>query len=402
MGKAKLTIKDEIFTRGVEDIIGGDELDRALKAGKSLRIKHGIDATAPGLHIGHAASLWKLRALQDAGHKAVILLGDTTTRIGDPTGKTKTRPELSETDIKKNIASIKKEINCILRTEPRVFELRQSSEWYNRFKLKDFLRLLSWVTHARLIERSMFQERIKKGGEIYMHELIYPILQGYDSVELRSDLTIIGSDQLFNEHMGRFFQEKLGQAPQAIISLKILPGLEGKEKMSKSLGNYVGLADPPADKFGKIMSIPDDLIIPYLEVYTDVPREKISSIGNEIKAGGNPMNGKLFLAEAVVARYHGEQRGYEEKARFLQIFSRRETPQDAESVVYERNKDTILDLVVKSGGAASRAEARRLLQQGAVDIGGKIIKESGMKLNVPDGTALKVGKRKFYKIENHG
>lgn len=402
MAKIKLTLKSDIFNRGVEDIIGKDELEQMLASGKSLRIKHGIDATAPGLHIGHAASLWKLRALQDAGHKAVILLGDTTTRIGDPTGKAKTRPELSDTDIKKNIASIKKEIGKILLTKSGVFELHQSSEWYDHFTLKDFLRLLSWVTYARLIERSMFQERIKKGGEIYMHELIYPILQGYDSVALKSDLTIMGSDQLFNEHMGRFFQEKFGQAPQAIMALKILPGLGGGEKMSKSLGNYVGLADAPSDKFGKIMSIPDGLIIPYFEAYTDVSREKINEIEGEIRAGGNPMNGKLFLAETIVLRYHGERIGREEKARFLQIFSRREMPQDARSVAYERNKDTILDIVVKSGGASSRAEARRLLQQGAVDIGGKIIKEFGMKLNVPDGTVLKVGKRKFYKIVNRG
>ena len=210
----KFSADSEIFTRGVADIIPKNTLKDVLAQKKVLRIKHGIDATSPFLHLGHAANLWKLRSLQEAGHKAVILLGDFTTKIGDPTGRTKTRPILSDKEISANIKSIRGQIEQILLTEPDVYEVRQNSEWFSKMKADEFLGLVSAITHARLIERDMFQERIKKGLEINMAEVLYPVMQGYDSVMLESDMTVIGSDQIFNEHLGRFFQEKFGKAPE--------------------------------------------------------------------------------------------------------------------------------------------------------------------------------------------
>ncbi len=394
----KLDVNSEIFTRSVEDIITREELKKLLSEGRRLRVKHGIDATSPELHLGHAANLWKLRALQEAGHKAVILLGDTTTRIGDPTGKNKARPELSATIIKKNIKAIQRQAERILLGGPGLLEIRRSSEWYEKMSAPQFLKLLSYVTHARLIERDMFQARVKKGGEIFMHELIYPILQGYDSVMLKSDLTVIGSDQLFNEHMGRFLQEKFGQKPQVIVTLKILPGLEGGDKMSKSLGNYIGLSDTSQDKFGKTMRIPDVLIVSYLTAYTNVAFSKIKEIESKLRAGKNPMEAKLFLAEAIVKRYHGVAAAKKERERFLNIFSKHELPEELPTKKVIQGPWQPIELLLRLGLASSKSEARRLLIQGAVKVGGQPIRNVGEKIKVHSGTVIQVGKRKFVKI----
>ncbi|MEK7082639.1 MAG: tyrosine--tRNA ligase, partial [Patescibacteria group bacterium] len=302
--KQELSLTSELFTRTVEDIITRDERAERLRGKKQLRVKLGIDATAPDLHIGHAVNLWKIRVLQEAGHKAVIVLGDFTTQIGDPTGKSQTRPVLPFATITKNIAALKKQIEKILLTSPHVYEMRKNSEWFGKMKTIQFLDLLTMVTHSQLIQRDMFQQRIKEGKEITMSEILYPILQGYDSVMIKSDFTVIGSDQLFNEHMGRFFQERFGQKPQAIMTHKLMPGLSGGEKMSKSLGNYIGLNDSPKDKFGKTMRVLDSLIIPYLEAYTSMPLMEVDHIREDIKHGKNPMEAKYILAEALVARYH--------------------------------------------------------------------------------------------------
>ncbi|MBI2122209.1 MAG: tyrosine--tRNA ligase [Candidatus Sungbacteria bacterium] len=388
----------EIFTRAVEDIITRDELKKLFEEKRRLRIKHGIDATSPDLHLGHAASLWKLRALQEAGHKAVILLGDVTTAIGDPTGKSKARPWLSDAEIKKNIVSLKREVQKILLNDPAVLELRQSSEWYSKMKMREFLTLLSYCTQARLIERDMFQKRIEQKSEIFMHEMVYPILQGYDSVMLKSDLTIIGSDQLFNEHMGRFLQEKLGQRPQVIAALKILPGIEGREKMSKSLGNYIGISDPPVEKFGKIMRIPDSLILPYLEAYTDVSTAEIKKIGESVAAGSNPRDAKAFLAEAVVRRYHGNDTAIRERERFQKTFSERVLPQNAAVILLDIHR-TVMDAVMLSGGVSSKSEARRLFKSGAIEMDGRVIRDPHESLSPHNNATLRIGKKKFLKIK---
>jgi tyrosyl-tRNA synthetase len=392
-----LDLESEIFVRGVEDIVTKDELSSLLKSGKKLRIKHGIDATSPDLHVGHAANLWKIRELQEAGHKAVILLGDVTTQIGDPTGKAKTRPALSPAEISQNIKSIESQLKKILMIAPSVFELRRSSEWYNKLPTPAFLKLLSMITHARLVERDMFQKRIKEGGEIRENEVVYPILQGYDSVMLKADLTVIGSDQLFNEHMGRHFQEKFEQKPQVIVTLKILPGLDGGAKMSKSLGNYISLLDSPRDKFGKAMTLPDDLIVPYLETYTDTAKAEISEWGKAMDEGKNPMEAKLFFAEALVRRYHGSTTARKEREQFLELFSKKDIS-NIPSISFEPGEYHILDLLQKLKLAPSRSEARRLVEQKAVEINGTPVTTIGT-VTISKGTVIRVGKRRFAKIK---
>ncbi|MBI4224859.1 MAG: tyrosine--tRNA ligase [Candidatus Sungbacteria bacterium] len=394
--REKLTLQSGIFTRGVDDIITKDELEKLLASKKQLRIKLGIDATSSDLHIGHAVPLWKIRALQDAGHKAVIILGEFTTRIGDPTGKDAARPVLTAEVIRRNVAALKKQLGSILLTDKTHFEFRSNAEWHGKMKEWDFLNLCAMVTHSRLIERDMFQERIKKGKEIAMTELLYPLLQGYDSVAIKSDITIIGSDQLFNEHFGRFFQEKFGQPPQAIVTLKILPGLDGGPKMSKSLGNYIGLNDTPADKFGKAMRLLDSLIIPYLEVYTDMPTEQIARIGAELKGGMNPRDAKLIFAETLVERYHGEQAAIKAREQFLAVFSKKELPEEIKEM--KVNSDNIIEILFETGFATSKGDARRLLKQGGVEVDGKRIDEKTIKIEKKNGIIFRVGKRKIAKL----
>lgn len=396
--KKEISLDSEIFTRGVEDIVTREELTSLLQKKKPLRIKLGIDATATDLHIGHAVNLWKIRAMQEVGHKAVIVLGEFTTRIGDPTGKSIIRPKLSLDVIKKNITSLRKQVESILLTSPKVYEVRKNSEWFEKMKLHDFLTLASVVTHARLIERDMFQQRIKEGKEITISEMLYPILQGYDSVMIRSDLTIIGSDQLFNEHIGRFFQEKMGQRPQVIMTHTLLPGLSGGEKMSKSLGNYIGLKDSPKDKFGKAMHILDSLIIPYLEAYTHVPMAEIDHVKEDIEAGKNPMEAKIMFAEALVARYHGAVAAAHEKKEFQKIFSQGNMPDVIPEISLRLGLWNVLDLLMSVGFTPSRSEARRLLDQGAVEIDGSALKGTYKEVTIRKGSIIRVGKRRFVKV----
>ncbi len=390
-----MTLTSELFTRTVEDIITRDELAERLKSKKQLRVKLGIDATAPDLHIGHAVNLWKIRALQEAGHKAVIVLGDFTTQIGDPTGKSQTRPVLALTAIKKNIAAIKTQVEKILLTSSRVYEVRNNSEWFGKMKTAEFLNLLTMVTHSQLIQRDMFQQRIKEGKEITMSEILYPILQGYDSVMIKSDFTVIGSDQLFNEHMGRFFQERFGQKPQAIMTHKLMPGLSGGEKMSKSLGNYIGLNDSPKDKFGKTMRVLDSLIIPYLEAYTSMPLMEVDHIREDIKHGKNPMEAKYILAEALVARYHSAAIARREKEEFINVFSRGDVPDTMAEVLLKDGTWDMVDLLIAVGLAPSKSEARRLIRQGAVEIDGAGVEADKKQVMIKKGSIIRVGKRRF-------
>jgi len=394
----ELTLTLEIFTRTVEDIITREELEQRLKGKKPLRVKLGIDATAPDLHIGHGVNLWKIRALQEAGHKAVIVLGDFTTQIGDPTGKSQTRPVLAPAVIKKNIAALKKQVENILLTSPRVYEVRNNSAWFGKMKTAEFLNLLAMVTHAQLIQRDMFQQRMKEGKEITMSEILYPILQGYDSVMIKSDLTVIGSDQLFNEHVGRFFQERFGQKPQAIMTHKLMPGLSGGEKMSKSLGNYIGLNDSPTDKFGKTMRVLDSLIVPYFEAYTNIPLMEVDRIREDMEHGKNPMEAKFILAEALVARYHGQATARREKEEFIKVFSHGDTPDVMVEISLKEGVWMAVDLLVSAGLAPSKSEARRLIQQGAVEIDGAGVSVDKKQVIIKKGSVVRVGKRRFVKV----
>jgi tyrosyl-tRNA synthetase len=386
--------------RTVADIITADDLRAKLASNKQLRIKYGVDVTAPFLHIGHAVNLWAMREMQQVGHKVVLLIGDFTTRIGDPTGRSATRPVIPAEQIDRDTDAFIEQAGRVLLTDPAVLEIRRNSEWWEPMQLARFLGLLSEVTHARLIQRDMFQARIAEGSEIRMHELLYPILQGYDSCELDSDLTIVGTDQHFNELMGRFFAERLGGSPQVVITTEMTPGTDGRAKQSKSLGNYIALSDGPRDMFGKAMKLPDHLVATYLRHYTMVPLTEIAGLEAAIESGElNPMEAKRALGRALVERYHSASDAAVEDEWFSRVFSRRSVPADVPAVTVEDPNLTLLEIVSRCLPGQSKTEIRRLITDGSVRLDGQ------RKLTNPDerhplssGDVIKVGKRRWFRI----
>ena len=388
----------ESFARTSEEIFSLNEFEELLKSGKQIRIKYGVDVTSPFLHIGHAVNLWMMRELQELGHKVIFLIGDFTTQIGDPTGRSDTRPIIPREEIEKNAEEFIRQAKMVLRfDDPNLLEIRKNSEWFSEYSLADFLKLLAMVTHARLISRDMFQRRIEKQEDIYMHEMIYPILQGYDSYVLESDLTIIGSDQLFNEMLGRFYQQKLGQKPQVIITTKITPGIDGKAKQSKSLDNYIGLGHSSRDKFGRSMKIPDELIVDYLKIYTNVPMDEISRVEKEIVS--DPMKWKKFLAREILKRYHNEADVQNEQEWFENTFSKKITPDDIPVLEVDESQWVAIDLVKKHfDKSKSNSELRRLFKQGAVSLNDRKISAFDEKVDVASEDVVKVGKRTWFKV----
>lgn len=386
------------FSRTTEEIISLEEFKTKLKSGKQLKIKYGVDVTAPFLHIGHAVNLWMMRKMQDMGHKVQFLIGDFTTRIGDPTGKSKTRPMIPQEEIEKNTEKFIEQVKMILRfDDPNLIEIRRNSEWYQDMNVGDFLGLLQMVTHSRLISRDMFRKRMNENEEIYMHEMIYPILQGYDSYMLQSDLTIIGSDQLFNEMMGRFYQEKFGNESQVIITTKITPGLDGVEKQSKSLNNYIGLGHSPRDKFGRIMRLPDELIPTYLRVYTNVPLSQIEAIEKDLS--NRPMEYKKFLAEEIVRMYHGDEIAKYERKWFENTFSKKIVPDSIPVVTVEQSEIKLFELLKLLLTKQSNSEIRRLIQQGGVSIDNQKVFDMNQKITIEGSEHIvKVGKRRWFKV----
>ncbi|MDP6735452.1 MAG: tyrosine--tRNA ligase [Nitrospinaceae bacterium] len=388
----------ESFSRTSEEIFSLNEFEELLKSGKQIRIKYGVDVTSPFLHIGHAVNLWMMRELQELGHKVIFLIGDFTTQIGDPTGRSDTRPIIPREEIEKNAEEFIRQAKMVLRfDDPNLLEVRKNSEWFSEYSLADFLKLLAMVTHARLISRDMFQRRIEKQEDIYMHEMIYPILQGYDSYVLESDLTIIGSDQLFNEMLGRFYQQKLGQKPQVIITTKITPGIDGKAKQSKSLDNYIGLGHSSRDKFGRSMKIPDELIVDYLKIYTNVPMDEISRVEKEILS--DPMKWKKFLAREILKRYHNEADVRNEQEWFENTFSKKITPDDIPVLEVDESQWVAIDLVKRHfDKSKSNSELRRLFKQGAVSLNDRKISAFDEKVDVASEDVIKVGKRTWFKV----
>jgi len=401
---------DEIFSqvptlqRTAADVITADELRTKIASGRPLRIKYGVDVTAPFLHLGHAVNLWAMRELQQAGHKVVLLIGDFTTRIGDPTGKSATRPVIPAEQIDRDADEFIAQASRVLLTDPSVLEIRRNSQWWAPMRLESFVGLLSQVTHARLIQRDMFATRIAAGSEIHMHELLYPILQGYDSCELESDLTIVGTDQLFNELMGRFFAERLGGTPQVIVTTELTPGIDGRAKQSKSLGNYIALNDSPRDMFGKAMKLPDHLVPLYLQHYTMVPLAEITQLAAVIAAGEeNPMEAKRLLGRSLVERYYSAEYAGREQEWFSRVFSGRSVPPDAPSVSIADPNCTLLELLRHCLPTTSGTELRRLIADGSVRLDGQ------RKLTNPDqrhplssGEVIRIGKRRWFRIEFRG
>ncbi|NEA31356.1 tyrosine--tRNA ligase [Streptomyces sp. SID13031] len=389
----------ERLRRTTDAIIGEDDLIERLTSGRKLRIKYGVDCTAPDLHLGHAVNLWMMRQLQDLGHQVVFLLGDLTTRIGDPTGRSETRPTLTPAQIEANAASFLDQVSLVLRTEPELFEVRRNSEWYGSMEVATLLGLFSQVTQAQLMARDMFRDRVAAGREIALHELIYPVLQGYDSFAMDSDLTIVGSDQLFNEQLGRHFQQRLGAPSQAVVITTITPGIDGGPKQSKSLNNYIALTDTPKDKFGKLMSLPDPLVQTYAHVYTELPPDVVAALGEAVAHGGPAArDAKLKLAAAVVTRYHGANVAKAERVAFAEQFSHRSIPTDLPEVTVETSQPTVLELLQAARPELSNSELRRLIHQGAVSIDDQKVLSHDRRVLLDRALTLRSGARTFHRI----
>lgn len=388
---------EELLERGVSGIIKKESTIAKLKSGKKLRIKHGIDPTAPDLHIGHCVNYFKLRQFQKLGHTIIFLIGDFTALIGDPTEKSETRPLLSKDVIEKNTQSILSQVGKILDLGKT--EIKRNSQWYNRMKLEDFLNLASKITHQQLIERDMFQERIKGSKPVFMHEILYPILQAYDSVVLKSDLTVIGTDQLFNEMQARILQQYFGQEPQDIITVPLLIGTDGVNKMSQSLGNYIGIKDSPNEMYAKIMSIPDNAIIDYFTLLTVVPLVKIRQIEKELVTfRKNPLKIKKELAAEIVTIFYDNQASDQAKNHFEHVFQNRQLPKDAAKFQLGRRSSNLVDLLCDSGLTSSRQEAKRLIKQRSVEVDGQVISDTKKIIDLSDSAIVRVGKKTFLKI----
>ncbi len=357
-----MTHMDDLLTRGVDQIIGLEELEAALKGSRKLRIKFGVDPTRPDLHIGHAVVMNKLRQFQELGHTVIFLIGDYTTKIGDPSGKNQTRPMLTDEEIAANVKTYLDQVGKVL--DIKKAEVRYNSEWLGKLTFGELIGLASNVSVAQIIERDDFKNRLASGSEIALHELLYPLMQAYDSVALEADVEFGGSDQLFNLMTGRALQKKLGQRPQVVFTLELLVGLDGAKKMSKSLDNYVGVTDEPTDMFGKVMSLPDALIAPYYKLCTEVPLTTIDELVKTLAAGANPRDSKASLAREIVCIYHGEAAALAAEAAWNAQFRDKSLPNEMPSIKLSSSNMTAIQVLVEAGLASTRSEARRLIESG--------------------------------------
>jgi len=378
---------------GSSEVISAVELAAKLALGRPLRIKLGMDPTAPDLHLGHSLTLKKLRDFQDAGHTVIFLVGDFTAMIGDPTGRSETRKPLSRDQIERNAETYRAQAFKILDRERT--EVRFNSEWMNELGVRRLIEIAAKVSVARLLERDDFEQRLEAQEPLFLHELLYPVIQGYDSVALDADLEIGGTDQKFNMLIGRELQRHFGQAPQAVMTMPLLEGLDGVRKMSKSYGNYVGLTDKPEDMYGKLMSAPDQLMVRYYELLTKATAEEIAAV----KSGGlHPMEAKKRLARTIVGEYHGARAANRAEQYFESKFQRREIPASAQ--VYRIAEDLwICELMKQLQFTPSTSEARRLVSQGAVRVDGRTITDVNFRFVPGEHKVLEVGKRRVARIE---
>ncbi len=387
----------ELIKINTAEIISEEELNAKLRKHRPLRIKLGIDASAPEIHLGISVQLRKLKQFQELGHTVVLVVGDFTGMIGDPSGVSKTRPKLTREQIKKNMAKYREQIFKIL--DPKKTEFVYNSKWLGALTIYDFIELASKYTVARIIERDDFAQRLKEGIPVYMHEIIYPLCQAYDSVATKVDIELGGTDQKFNLLVGRELMREFKLAPQVVITMPILEGTDGVRKMSKSYGNYVGITEPPMEMFGKIMSLPDDLIIKYFELVTDTFPHKIDEYRSGLRDGTiNPRNAKFELAKTLVRMYHSADNAEKAADAFERTFSRKELPTELKEFSLGETKINIVDLLVRSKLMPSRAEAKRKIKEGAIDIDGRTIKDINHVIELTKPIVVKAGKHKFLKI----
>ncbi len=381
------------LARGTVEVISPSELAAKIALDRPLRIKLGMDPTAPDLHLGHSLTLKKLRDFQDAGHTVIFLVGDFTAMIGDPTGRSETRKPLSRDEIERNAETYRDQVFKILDREAT--EIRFNSEWMNGLNVAELIKIAATLSVARLLERDDFEKRLAAEEPLFLHELLYPVIQGYDSVALKADLEIGGTDQKFNMLVARDLQRHFGQDPQAVMTMPLLEGLDGVRKMSKSLGNYVGLTDNPEDMYGKLMSVPDKLMVRYYELLTSSTPEEIAAV----KSGGmHPMEAKKRLARMIVTEYQGASAATRAEEYFESKHQRREVPANAQ--VYRIAEDLwICELMKQLQFTPSTSEARRLVSQGAVRVDGRTITDVNFRFVPGEHKVLEVGKRRVARIE---
>lgn len=386
-----------LLKRGTVDVIVREELEKKLKSGKKLRVKLGIDPTGSELHVGHAVVLKKLREFQDRGDTAILLIGDYTAKIGDPTGKSETRVMLSEDQIHQNMKNYIKQAGKILDISK--LEIRYNSEWFEKMTMAQILELTAQKTVNQMLQREDFKNRYKNDQDISTVELLYPMMQGYDSVMLESDIELGGTDQLFNMLVGRDLQKRFKQKTiQNIITVPLLEGLDGIEKMSKSLNNYIGVMENANQMYGKAMSIPDNMIIKYFELATKITLEEITKIKQALENGENPKILKMRLAREIVTLYHNKTKSLKAEKEFTEIFSNKGLPEDIELKRLAKKKWNIVDLLFESKLTTSKGEARRLIEGGGVKIDGNKVVSISEEVDISKEKLLQAGKRKFLKV----
>ncbi len=403
----KISEQMEVLTRGVEEMIDEEELkERLLNAeeeDRSLKVKLGLDPSAPDLHIGHTVVLNKLKQFQDFGHEVHLIIGDFTGMIGDPSGKSKTRKQLTEEEVEENARTYEEQFSRILN--PDKTHLHFNSSWLGDLDARDIINISSRYTVARMLEREDFASRMKANKPISIHEFLYPLLQGYDSVALNADIELGGTDQKFNLLVGRKLQKEFDQKPQVLIMMPLLEGLDGEDKMSKSLDNYIGIEEDASTMFGKVMSVPDELIARYFELLTDIDTEKLEEIKTELsKKEVNPMDIKKDLASTLVERFHDKKSAEEAASEFEKVFSQGGVPEDMPEIEFteedlEDGEIWIVDLIAATGMVDSNSEARRLIDQGAVTLAGEKVSTIDYDVEVENEMILKIGKRRFARIK---
>jgi tyrosyl-tRNA synthetase len=389
----------QVLTRGTEEILVEADLRKKLESGRTLRVKAGFDPTAPDLHLGHTVLINKLRQFQRLGHEVMFLIGDFTGMIGDPTGKSATRKPLTRDEVLENARTYEEQIFTMLSPEHTLVVF--NSSWMGQMQAADMVQLASRHTVARMLERDDFSKRFKSGQPIAIHELLYPLIQGYDSVALKADVEIGGTDQKFNLLVGRQLQAAYGQEPQVVMTLPILEGLDGVQKMSKSLGNYIGITEPPDEMFGKVMSISDDLMWRYFELLSDVSAEQIAVHQRAVSAGENPRDIKFDLAEELVTRFHDRAAARRAKEGFIARFQKGAMPEEMEALEIVGRAGAglpIANLLKDAGLVKSTSEALRMLAQGAVRIDGERVGDKGLVIQQGATHVYQVGKRRFARV----
>ena len=388
----------ELIRRGTEEILLEEDLVTRLKTGKPLHVKAGFDPTAPDLHLGHTVLLNKMRQLQDMGHNVTFLIGDFTGMIGDPSGKNETRPPLTREQVQENAITYQKQVFKVL--DEAKTRIMFNSEWMDKFNGVDMIRLASHHTVARMLERDDFHKRYHAGHPIAIHEFLYPLVQGYDSVAMKADIELGGTDQRFNLLMGRELQKDWQQKPQVVITMPLLLGLDGVKKMSKSLDNYIGIAESPKEMFGKVMSISDETMWVYFDVISYLPLVEVKRLREDVANGLNPRDVKFLLGEEIVARFHGKASAEQARADFVAQFQQGGIPDDLPEVQVQVGAEGMLiaNIIKSAGLTESTSDALRMLKQGAVKIDGELITEKNLLLKAGHTFVLQVGKRRFSKV----